>query len=212
MDFARAKALGSIQRDQHPPAQTLERIEHARCRDRFEEQRIERRRLGAVEHQADIGVGWNGGHAEQGLAVRPAMSFGERALMAQERGASHEKHRERRETDVGQGVFTITARSLAPIRQTGADSFQLSDQGLQGRHRGIESKIAPRRQAKSSRIPAESEETRGPWHFRLTLTGAVWPWKRAAGSTSLIKNETHSQPEPLVLWLLISWQGSGRPY
>ena len=120
--------------------------------DRFEEQRIERRRWGTIQHLADIGVSWNGGHAEQGLAIRPAVSLFQRALMAQERRASHEEHRERREADIGHGVFAVTAWPFALVREAGANAFQLSDQGLQHRHAAIESKIVPRRQAKSSSV------------------------------------------------------------
>jgi len=41
MNFTRAKMLGSIQRDQHSPAQALKRGTHAVCLDRFEEQWVE---------------------------------------------------------------------------------------------------------------------------------------------------------------------------
>jgi hypothetical protein len=37
--------------------------------DCFEEQRIERPGRDAIQHLADMGVGRNGAHAEQGLAV-----------------------------------------------------------------------------------------------------------------------------------------------
>ena len=112
--------FGSIDGDQHPPGQrtvrTAERVEYPLLRDRFEEQRIEHLRRGTVEHQADIRVGWVRGHTEQGLAIRPAMSFLQRALMAQKRGgASHEEHRERGETDVGHGVFAGAAQRFAPV-------------------------------------------------------------------------------------------------
>ena len=53
MDFTRAKALGSIQRDQRASTQTLEWREYAVCLDRFEKQRIERGWRGAVEHLAE---------------------------------------------------------------------------------------------------------------------------------------------------------------
>src|ERR1019366_9271016 len=63
---ARAKIFGSIRRDQNPAtpraAQAPERVEHALCGDRFEKQRIERPRRSAIQHLADIGVSWNGGH------------------------------------------------------------------------------------------------------------------------------------------------------
>ena len=69
VDLARTEALGSIQRDQHPATlratQAPEWVEHALGGDRFEEQRIERPGRGAVQHLADMGVGWNGGHANR---------------------------------------------------------------------------------------------------------------------------------------------------
>jgi hypothetical protein len=117
--------LGAIQRDQHPTVQALERVEYSLCRDRFEEQRIERRRRRPVQHQPNIRIGRDGGHTEQGLAVRPAVPLLQRALMAQERGASHEKDREGREADVSHGVLAVVARSFAPVRKIGADSSQL---------------------------------------------------------------------------------------
>jgi hypothetical protein len=56
-DLSRAEMLGSIQCDQHPPTQTLERRQRSRRLDRLHEQPIERRRRGAVQHQADVVVG-----------------------------------------------------------------------------------------------------------------------------------------------------------
>src|ERR1700679_2968789 len=111
MDFTRAKALGSIQRDQRASTQTLEWREYAVCLDRFEKQRIERGWRGAVEHLADIDVSRYRRHAEQALAIRPPVSLRQPALMGQEGGASHEKHRERREADVGHRVFAVAPRS-----------------------------------------------------------------------------------------------------
>ena len=61
--------LGSIQRDQNPAIQALKRGKHAVGLDRFEEQRIERCGRRAVQHLANVGVGRNGGHGEQGLAI-----------------------------------------------------------------------------------------------------------------------------------------------
>lgn len=165
--------LGSIQRDQNPAIQASEWVEHAVRGDRFEEQRIERHRRGAIQHLADIGVSWNGGHAEQGLAIRPAVSLFQRALMAQERGASHEEHRERRDADIGHGVLAVTAWPFALVRETGANAFQLSDQGLHDRHGAIESKIVPRRQVKSSPAPGEDAKTAELLLVRLTFAVAT---------------------------------------
>jgi len=89
-------------------------------------------------------------HAEQGLAVGPAVPLFQTALMAQEGRASHEEHRERRQADVGDGVLALHMRPFALIRKPGTDGFQFGDQGLQGGHRAIESEIAPCRQAKAS--------------------------------------------------------------
>ena len=150
MDLARAKVLRSVQRDQRPATEALKRREHAFGLDRFEEQRIECRGRGAVEHQADVGIARDGGHAEPGLTVGPALSFLQRALVRQERWTAHEEHRERGQTDVGHAVFPVTPLALAPIRQTGADGFQLGDQRSQGVHGGIESEKRPRRQRKPS--------------------------------------------------------------
>jgi Ohr subfamily peroxiredoxin len=54
MELARAEMLGPIQRNQYSPIQKLEWREHPLYLDRFEEQRGERRRCGAIEHQAGV--------------------------------------------------------------------------------------------------------------------------------------------------------------
>jgi hypothetical protein len=86
MDLARAKVLRSVQRDQRPATEALKRREHAFGLDRFEEQRIECRGRGAVEHQPDVGIARDGGHAEQGLTVGPASSFLRRRWCARNDG------------------------------------------------------------------------------------------------------------------------------
>ena len=60
------------------------------------------------------------------------------------------EHPERGQTDVGHAVFPVAALALTPIRQTGADVFQLGDQTNQGVHDGIEPETRPPRQAKPS--------------------------------------------------------------
>ena len=106
--------------------------------------------------------------------------------MAQERRASHEEHRERREANVGHGVFAVTAWPFALVRETGANAFQLSDQGLQDRHGAIESKIGPRRQAKSSSVLGEDAEIRELLHLRLTLGVVAGPSEPASGPTGYL--------------------------
>jgi hypothetical protein len=74
-DLARAVVLGSVQRDQHPPAKALERRQRPRCLDRLEEQLIKRCRRGTVQYQADIVVGRDRRRTEHCLAVRSAVPF-----------------------------------------------------------------------------------------------------------------------------------------
>jgi hypothetical protein len=112
--------------------------------------------------------------------------------MAKERRASHEEHRERGEGDIGHGVFALTAWPFTLVRETGANAFQLSDQGLQDRHPAIESKIVPRRQAKSSAVHAVDAKIRELLHSRLTLAvadGSLGPVSRPTGylGTRLIR-------------------------
>jgi hypothetical protein len=97
------------------------------------------------------------------------MSLGQGSLMAQERRASHEKHRERREADVGHHVFAVTAWAFARVREAGANVLQFSDQGLQDSHATIESKIVTDRQAKSSSVQGEHTKIRELLPVRLTL-------------------------------------------
>ena len=142
--------LGSVQRDQRSPAQALERRQRPGSLDRFEEQRVECRRGGAVQHQADVVVGGDRRHAEQRLAVRSAVAFLQRPLMRQERRASHEEDRERRQADVGHCIVAVTRRSLAPVRDTGTDLAQLLDQLRYGAHPALESTIESGAQAKTT--------------------------------------------------------------
>ena len=83
-DLARAEVLGPVERDRHPPVQTLERRQWSRCLDGLDEQPIERRGRGTVQHRADVVVGGDRRHAEQCLAVRPAVSLRQCPLMPKE--------------------------------------------------------------------------------------------------------------------------------
>jgi hypothetical protein len=85
---------------------------------------IERLRRGTVPRRADVVVRGDRRHAEQRLAVRPAVSLRLCPLMPKERRASHEEDRESRQADVGHRVVAVTPRPLALVRQTGADLAQ----------------------------------------------------------------------------------------
>src|SRR3954454_9120132 len=99
VDLARAVVFGAIQRDQYPPTAALERGEYLRRLDRLDEQRIEGRRWGAIQHLADVVVAGDGGRVEQTLAVRAALPLRQGALMRQEGRTAHEEERERRQAD-----------------------------------------------------------------------------------------------------------------
>ena len=143
-DLARAEILAAVERDQHPPTQALEACQWPGCLDRPQEQMVECRRRGAVQHQADVVVGRDRRHAEQGLAIRPALATGQRPLMCQERRASHEEHREGREADVGHRVLVITTRSVTPVGKTCACRAQFGDQFLDDDHTNVESRRTSR--------------------------------------------------------------------
>ena len=143
LDLARAEMLGSVQRDQHSPIQALERRQWSRRLDRLDEQSVECRRRSAVQHQADVVVRGDRRHAEQRLAVRPAVPLRQRLLMPKERPASHEEDRERRQTDVRYCVVAVAPRALALVRKTGADLAQRPDHVCNGAHPVLESRIEP---------------------------------------------------------------------
>ena len=105
---------------------------------------------GAVEHVADVGVGWDFRDAEQGLAVGASVAFVQPALVGEERGAAHEEHRERRQSDVGHRVGETARRLLAPIGQAGAGRSEVANQGFEDAHAASESETQPRRQGETS--------------------------------------------------------------
>src|SRR3954453_23963340 len=134
VDLARAVVFGAIQRDQYPPTEALERGEYLRRLDRLDEQRIEGRRWGAIQHLADVVVAGDGGRVEQTLAVRAALPLRQGALMRQEGRTAHEEERERRQADVRHRVAAARLRPFAPVGKTGTDRAQLSNMVLEGAH------------------------------------------------------------------------------
>jgi hypothetical protein len=184
-----AEVFGAIQRDQHAPAEALEWREDALGFDGLEEQRIERGGWGAVQHQADIGVGWNRGDAKQGLTVRSSAAFFQCALMGQERRASHEEQREGGEADIRRRV-SAAPWPCAPVGQTGAHLTQIGDQALQRVHGAIESAFVLRRQTKLSHAMRGREETR-----RLLQIGLGQAQCRKQADET---NTARSHSEPLV--------------
>ena len=90
MNLARAVVFGAVQRDQDiRPPRRWNGVSTFRCLDRLDEQPIEGRGRGAIQHLADVIVAGDGGNAEQGLAVGASLSLRQDALMRQERRAAH---------------------------------------------------------------------------------------------------------------------------
>ena len=94
------------------------------------------------------------------------------------------KNTENAERPISAMVYSPSRRG--PLRWPGRPAqnvFQLIDQGLQDRHAAIESKIVPRRQAKSSPVHGEAAKIRELLLVRLTLTVAAGSSEPAAGPT-----------------------------
>jgi len=70
--------------------------------------------------------------AEQGLAVRAAVAFLQPPLERKEGRALHEKHRERRQTEIGHG--DVPAPTLARVRKRGANGLQARQKRRQNLH------------------------------------------------------------------------------
>jgi hypothetical protein len=167
VDLARTEVLAPVQRDQYPIVQTAERRQRSRGLDRFDEQSVERRRYSTIQHQTDIGVARDRRDAEQGFAVRPAMALRQRALMRQERRASHEEGRERRQADIRHRIVAVAQRPLAPVWKTGADLTQRPDQVLNGAHPAEESTIKSQRKTKSRRTLQRNQSIHRMWYIGL---------------------------------------------
>jgi hypothetical protein len=168
MNLARAVVFGAVQHDQYPPTEALERGQHLRRLDRLDEQRIEGRGRGAIQHLADVIVAGDGGHGEQGLAVRTALPLRQGALMGQERRTAHEEERERGQADIGHRVCAAGQRSFATIGKTGTDRAQFANVFLKGTHTSSESEFAARRKAAAGDSGPSAEEGCAEWHLRLT--------------------------------------------
>src|SRR4051794_33742379 len=107
MDLTRAKMLGSIRHDQNLARQASEWVEHAVRSDRLKNNGSS---APGGHHPASGGYRrqseWRSCRTRSGNSTGRIPLPG--ALMAQERGASHEEHRERREAGIGHGILAVT--------------------------------------------------------------------------------------------------------
>src|SRR5271155_1206358 len=97
----------------------------------------QQRRIGQIEHVADVIVGGDFRDPEQGLAVRPPLAFLKGALERQKRRALHEKQGEGRQTEIRHR--DIAAPPLPGVRKSRADRAQTSQKGWQKFHPNGES-------------------------------------------------------------------------
>jgi hypothetical protein len=168
MAFARAVAFRAIQRDQCPPTEAPERSEHLRHLGRLDEQPIEGRRWGAIQHLADGVVVGDGGHAEQGPAVRASSPLRQGTLMGQERRTAHEEERGRGQADVRHRVGADGQRPLATVGETGTNRAQIGNAVLKSIHTAPESWFADRRKAVVAKTAPSDKQSRASWRLRLT--------------------------------------------
>ena len=135
--------FGSIQRDQDVAIEdphlaetaALLQLGHDIAKHRKEQSRIDRVELGAY-----LAVAGDLGDAEQGLAVRPALTGLEMPLVCQEGWALHEERGKRGEREIGHRITRV--RALPPVGQSLAVAQQRSEKAILDIHAPVESKIA----------------------------------------------------------------------
>src|SRR4029077_6473853 len=134
-ELLRAEILGAVPGDQDSVAKPGEVLAQ-RCRREqllhALETRLQQRRIGGVEHVADVIVGGDFPDSEQGLAVRAPMAFLQSALEREKRGALHEKQRKRRKSEVR--YRDVAAASLPGVRKACAHHAQSTKKGRQKLH------------------------------------------------------------------------------
>ncbi len=139
--------LCPVERHQHPSAQALKRRERAAPANVCSALTNSSSNAGRMRRRASAGYscpsGWRicrtASRSSTGHALAPG------PLMRQERRAPHEKYGERREADVGHRIGASLGRSLALVRQTGADHLQIRDQTLKRAHAFVKSHHRARR-------------------------------------------------------------------
>ena len=107
MNFVGAMVFRAVQRNQQMPIEAAHGLGAAGFPERghdIVEHRIEMRRLNRIQLGAHLTVAGDLGHAEQCLAVRPALRGLQMALVRQERGALHEERGEGGNDEIGHAV------------------------------------------------------------------------------------------------------------
>jgi hypothetical protein len=101
------------------------------------ETRLQKRGVSLVQPVANVIVGGNSADAEQRLALGAALALLHRALIGQKGRALHEKHRERRKTEIGD--LDIAATPLSRVGKSRTNALQGSKKRGQELHPNPES-------------------------------------------------------------------------
>ena len=98
---------------------------------------MQQRRVGWVQHIADMVVARDLADPEETFAVRAPVARLQVPLIRQERGALHEEHRERRHGDIGDRIGGVHAPALVgePLEALA----QAADEGIEALHPDVES-------------------------------------------------------------------------
>jgi hypothetical protein len=139
-DLVRAMEFGAVERDQYMPVQAAHGVQAAAL-DQFGheigEHGMEHRWLDRIELGAYLAVAGDFARAEQGLAVRAALTGLQMALMGQKGRALHEERGEPGQGEIGHVVRRVQASPL--VRQGPAAPTQGIEEAVQDWHKWVES-------------------------------------------------------------------------
>ena len=141
-ELLRAEILRPIPGDQGSAAEPTESLTHGRLRQHrlhAFETGLQKRGVGLVQPVANVIVGGNSADTEQRLTVGAALALLQRALIGQKRSALHEKHRERRKTEIGD--LDIAATPLSRVGKSRTNGLQAANEGGQELHPNPESEF-----------------------------------------------------------------------
>src|ERR1700693_5986246 len=139
-ELLRAEILRPIPGDQGSAAEPTESLTHGRLtqqRLHAFETGLQKRRVGLVQHVANVIVGGDSADAKQRLTVGAALALFQRALLRQKGSAPHEKPRSRRKAETGH--LDIAATPLSPTGKSRTNGLQAGKKGGQELHPNPES-------------------------------------------------------------------------
>jgi hypothetical protein len=96
--LVRSEISGSLDRDQRPPVEPLERPHaamRARLRNRLIERTLQMRGMHGIKHRPDVFAGGDFHHPKQRVAIGGLLAFLQRTLMGQKRFQLHEEQQKK---------------------------------------------------------------------------------------------------------------------